>query len=189
MARTPFDFRHIYRFDDATRTYAIDVLLDNYRELYNEWDFSPLQNRDLDEDLLDYLLSCSSEIPVKHPLSICLNLPGSIQDQLKESRCAKGFHNYFTYLLRKETLNTRKILRQMAAYFAVGTILIIVAYTLRNLSIPTAWMQILYEGITIGGWVAFWEFFSIFFFSLNQHRSLKRRYERLLKAQIVFRYR
>lgn len=189
MARTPFDFRRLYRYDQETTTYAIDVLLDTYRELYNEWDFSPLQNRDLDEDLLDYLLSCSSEIPAKHPLSICLNLPEGIRDPIKESRCTKGFHNFFNYLLRKEALRTGKILRQMASFFAVGSLLIIIAYVLRSLSIPNAWMQILYEGITIGGWVAFWEFFSIFFFSLNQHSSLKKRYERLLKAKIVFGYR
>ena len=58
MRETKFDPLKIYRFDEAKGSFCIDIDLDFYRELYSEWDFSLQRNRDMDKDLLEYLVDC-----------------------------------------------------------------------------------------------------------------------------------
>jgi multiple sugar transport system permease protein len=52
----------------------LDIQLENYRDAYSTWDYSPFINRDLDDNLMEYLLSCSYEIPRKKAIIIRFHL-------------------------------------------------------------------------------------------------------------------
>ena len=52
---------NIYNINPKTSAYMIEVSLDDYAELFNGWDASPLRRRDLEPEFLDFLEQCGSE--------------------------------------------------------------------------------------------------------------------------------
>lgn len=189
MRREKFDPKKVYRYASETGTFFIDIDLDFYRELYSEWDFSPQYNRDLDEDLLEYLSACCEEIPRRYRLAISMCLPESVRNPLKEERATRGIHNFFTYLIRRETNRSKSYYIKVLKFLLVGVILLIFAGLLENFLAEIPHTDLLVEGLIIGAWVSIWEVFSILFFKLSDHRKAIANYRRLLGAGIEYRYR
>ncbi len=189
MREPKFDPKKIYRYDQQTGTFFIDIDLDYYRELYSEWDFSPQRNRDLDEDLLEYLSDCCEEIPRRSPISIVMSLPQSVYEPLKEQRATKGFHNFFTYLIRRKNIRNRSYYKKIAIFLLVGVLLLVLASLLEKYLAAVPHSELLAEGLIIGAWVSIWEVFSILFFKLSDYRKDIATFRRLLAAGIDYRYR
>ncbi len=189
MREPKFDPRTIYRYDKELGVIYIDIDLDFYRELYSEWDFSPQRNRDLDEDLLEYLVSCCDEIPARYPLAIAINLPAAVYDATREERATQGFHNFFTYRIRREKIRYRRNYVKIFKYLLIGALLLIAASLLEQFPLGLPHSELLAEGLVIGAWVSIWEVFSVIFFKLSEHREKIDVFRRLLAAAIVYRYR
>ena len=189
MHEPKFDPRKIYRFDEEHGAFCIDIDLDFYRELYSEWDFSPQRNRDLDEDLFNYLVNCCDEIPARYPLVITINLPVTVYDATREERATQGFHNFFTYRIRRENIHYRRYYSKILKYLLIGAMLLISASMLENFCAGLAHSELLAEGLVIGAWVSIWEVFSVLFFNLSDHRKKIRVVRRLLEAKINYLYR
>lgn len=189
MREPAFDPQKVYRYDSGKDLFFIDIDLDFYREIYNAWDFSPQINRDLDEDLLEYLENCCAEIPPRHAICISLNLPEAVYAPEREARSREGFTNFFTYLVRRERSRSKNFYQKIAFFIALGSLLLVLASVMQHQLNSFLHTDILSEGIVVGGWVCFWEVFSILFFELAEHRKKIRTFRRLLNAEIIFRYR
>lgn len=63
-----------YNTNPDTSAYMIEISLDEYSELFNGWDASPLRRRDLEPELLDYIEQCGAEIPLNYNLGLYLYL-------------------------------------------------------------------------------------------------------------------
>ena len=177
-----------YRYSRQANTMYIDIHIDFYREIYNVWDFSPLVNRDLDDDLFEYLENCAGEIPKKYQLAIVFYLPAGKQDPEKESKSIRGFRNYFQYQLHKLRLARKNIFRQISLYGFFGLILIFLATGLRQAAPALPFIDVIIEGLFIGGWVLFWELFSGIFFKQADIRHRKNILTRLMQAEIAYQY-
>lgn len=189
MREKKFDPKQVYRFDPKNGTFYIDLDLDYYRELYSAWDFSPQHNRDLDEDLFEYLTDCCEEIPRRSPLVISMSLPQNVYDAVKEERARQGVQNFFTYQIRRETLCSKNDYFKIFKFLCLGVILLLFATLMKNFLGQIDHSEILSEGLVIGAWVSIWEVFSILFFKLSDHRKVISIYRRLLAAKIEYRYR
>ena len=184
-----FDPTTVYRYDSLSGTIFIDLQLDFYRELYNEWDFSPLINRDLDEDLLKYLETCCEEIPAHYRLVICFSIPKAVYDIEKERRASEGIRNFFRYLLRYHRRRHTRMNGRMLFVLFLGVSMISITSLVNYIGGDEFIRGLAYEGLMVGGWVAFWEFFSMLFFRFSEHREKIRVYQRLLEAEIEYTYR
>jgi len=181
--------RNVYSYDNKKQQIFIDINLDRYTDLYNEWDFSPAKKRDLDEDLYQYLIECSQEIPLKWALTIRLHLPESLYDPTKEATAQKGIWNYFHYRLHRTSFTRQKALKQLIRYGLFGVIFLFTGVFLIPQIFPQGIVeQLSREGLIIGGWVLFWECFSIVFFEDKLHREHKRHLKRLIKSKLEFIY-
>ena len=189
MSEAKFALRKIYHFDEIKGVFHIDIDLDYYRELYSEWDFSPQRNRDLDEDLFEYLVDCCDEIPTHHPVAIAINLPAAVYDSTREKRATQGFHNFFTYRIRREKNRYRGYFLKIIKYLCIGSFLLIAASMLENFFTGLSHTELIVEGLVIGAWVSIWEVFSVIFFKLADHRKKIKVIRRLLAADTVYRYR
>ncbi len=189
MQEPKFDPRKIYRFDEAKGSFCIDIDLDFYRELYSEWDFSPQRNRDLDNDLLEYLMDCCDEIPRRDRVTIAINLPAAVYDSKREARASQGFYNFFTYRIRRESNRYRRYFTKIIKYLIIGTMLLVAASMLENFFSDLPHSDLLVEGLIIGAWVSIWEVFSVIFFKLSEHRKKIAVLRRLFAAETVYRYR
>lgn len=186
-----FDPKKIYRYNKKKDTYFLDIALDYYKDIYDEWDFSPVRNRDLDKELIEYLEGCSHEIPLKSKIEINFHLPERLLDEDKERESIQGFRHYFKYSFTKLIYERRRYLWSTVMYAAFGMSLLVGGFLIRGRIEATKELRILSlipEGLYIGAWVLIWEVFSMLLF---EYRNLRRRifeHKRLVAAKIVYVY-
>lgn len=171
---------------NGTNTTDININVDYYREIYNEWDFSPLNNSDLDDDLFEYLEESASEIPRKHKIRIVFHIPASIKDTEKEKKSIEGLRNYFNYYIKKFNYKLKLEKRNSVAYGIFGLFLLFIAYFLEHLAPEIILTDLLTEGFFIGGWVLFWELFSTLFFKQGKINERISNFRQLFNADIVY---
>jgi hypothetical protein len=182
-----FDPKTVYRFDEATGTYNIDMRIGSYGDLYNELDFSPVYKRDLDKDLVEFLETCVHEIPIHDPVAVNFFIDGSLRDPDSEEKARIVVRNYFSYCLRWEYTQRRELFKGIALYGPLGGALLLLGFfTRRVFTKESVGSSILEEGFFIGAWVLLWELFSTLFFDFRRYSRKIRRYEKLLKAPVRF---
>ncbi|HBH13594.1 MAG TPA: hypothetical protein DDX29_10860 [Clostridiales bacterium] len=183
------DPKSLYRYSDEKLCFFIDVQLDGYREIYNEWDFSPLYNRDIDEDLAKYLNNCYMEIPFKAKTIISISVPKEVEDKAREEKSIESFKNYFMYLIRLKNKDKQTLKKKMIYYLILGIGLLSLANFVETIQIMGNYIKILSQGLFIGGWVLFWELFSNIFFELNDIRKNLKIYYKMYYSDIEYSYR
>ncbi len=181
------EIEKLYRHDDK-KTYHIDIALDYYRDIYSDWDFAPFKNRDLDDDLIDFMMDCSYEIPMKYKLQVDFFLPREMEDALREKRSIQGFRNYFKYALRKKRRSRHSLLARTLMYFFAGAAFLAGAYLLQGVLDNTFLTEMVREGMFIGAWVFIWEICTILFFQLADINKWVRHLKRLADVQIKYHY-
>ena len=184
--------KDLYRYSKELNTCYIDVEIDFYRELYNEWDFSPITNRDLDEELFEFLESSAEDISSKHKICIVFNIPENLKDLEKEEKSKQGFINYFNYEIRKQNNKIRKAANQAITCGVYG-MLFLFCGTLATKFLENhksySNFSFLAEGLVIGGWVFGWTLIEIVFFKSEELFGERKIMERLRDAKIEFNYR
>ena len=177
-------FNEVYKIDQATNLYMIEIALGQYADIFNEWDPTPFKRRDLNPDLRLYLEECSNEIPSKYSIELCFTVPAGTRNEQIEEESRDGLKNCFIskrYFLRKEVEKTNA---RMLLFVVVGFVCLWVAKTI---STEADLQSILLEGLAISGWVFLWEAVSLFFFTNREQYYRYRTYKRLQNAPVIFR--
>lgn len=182
------ELKELYRYNKNSKEFIIDIQLDYYRDVYSEWDYSPLANRDLDEDLIDYIMSCSYEIPLKYKIKISFHLPLKLKNESRERRSIIGIQNFFQYKIRKIKFEKVSLIRSTLIYLLLGTVLLLGAYMIQSIITNNFLSHIIPEGLLIGAWVLIWEIFSILFFQINKLSRTINHYRRLVHSPIEYQY-
>ncbi len=182
------ELKKLYQFDEKSGKFILDVQLEDYRDAYSEWDFSPFVNRDLDEDLMEYLLQCSFEIPLKNRVVIKFYILNQKVNESRENRSMTGIYNFFHYQIRKLNFQRNEVLKQMLSFFILGSGLLMVGAYFGDHIEKSLITGVLIEGLFIGGWVMLWEMFSAWIFDIKHIRHKKKHFQRLLEAEIQYRY-
>lgn len=182
------ELKKIYKYDEDNKRFVLDVQLEDYRDAYSDWDFSPFINRDLDEDLTEYLLECSYEIPMKYDLLVKFNILHQDINLKREERSIEGMHNYFEYQLRRIKKKELRVLRDIIAYTLIGGILLTAGYYIEGNAKESIIYSVIDEGLFIGGWVMLWEMFSAWFFDMKKIMYRGKHFRRLNNSTIIYSY-
>ena len=167
---------------------VIDVAAGQVEELYNDYDKSaPYIRRDLDQNLVDYLIECAREIRLV-PFVVRFSLKQS-PDNDKQSRICRSVNAYFQYLVELERQKVIQIFRRSAILFSIGlAILFLSVYVNQALGGErTVVANVFAEGLTIAAWVSLWESLAIFLIEWPPYRKSIRLYRRLADAELIFR--
>lgn len=183
-----FDYKKIFRYDKKSDSYIIDISIDIYGDLYNEWDFSPFKRRDLDSNLIEYLEESSFEIPLKHELIINFFMPEDMKNLQKEHRSLIGLKNYFKYMLFKTESEIRQHNIRAFKYALIGIVLVSISIFFQNYINKNLYFEILPEGFYVGGWVFIWEMFSIIGFQNSERKQKIKEYKRLIQSKLEYIY-
>jgi hypothetical protein len=180
--------KQIYKENPETNGYIIEVSLDDYNEVFNGWDPSPIRRRDLEPDLLSFIEQCAYDIPLKHEVELHFYLPKAQYDEKKEELTKAGIVNNFKFIIhfiQKELSSNR---RKIFMYIMMSFSFLTSSYLARQ-RIDLAFLTTtIVEGLFIGGWVFLWEAFSLFFFTGQEPRARLKRYNRFLESSINFYY-
>ena len=179
-------FSQFYTFDKSTNCYMVEIALDQYTDIFNEWDPTPFKRREIDPDLRLYLEGSCEEIPRRYPIEICFLVPGKIRDELMEEESRLGLKNYFRFKIYFLKKDLRKIYIQMLNYSFIGFLFLWVGTRFSGDGQESIWLTILIEGIFIWGWVLLWEAASLFFFRNRELYDRYQIYQRLMNAPVIF---
>jgi hypothetical protein len=183
-----FDAKKLYKYNQKSDSYVIDISLDYYQDVYDEWDYSPFKNRDIDKDLVEYLEECSLEIPLRSKIIINFHLPKKMENPAQEHKSISSMRNHFRYTLLKMTHTRKRYYFSLWLYTVSGIVFLISAYLLQNAVSSFLLLNIVPDGLFIGGWVLFWEAFSIAFFKNHELNYKIKEYKRFSEAIINFVY-
>lgn len=177
----------LYSYDKRNNAYKIEISLDKYEDIYNEWDPTPFKKRDIEEEFIKYVIDSSTDIPMRYNLDLYLYLPESMYDEKKEKNAKAAMKSYFNYLLdrNKRTL-TNSIVRCLRSTF-IGIILL-AFYFFSSVEDQGGLAQVLVEGISILGWVALWDVGEELLLNLISNYNKRRNLKRISNAKVEFIY-
>ena len=188
MSAKHSQLRHLYDVNESTDAFVIQVLINQYTDIFNELDPAPLRRRDLNSSVVDYLDSCSSEIPLACDIELSFVAPKEICDADKETRVRLGLATWLGFTASKAKTAISDSLKRAMQYVVTFILLIIGSFALRSAGLQGFVCETLSEGILIGSWVFLWEAFAIIFFKLHKLVKQYRKIARIHNAQISFRY-
>lgn len=182
------ELKKVYKYEEIQKKFILDVQLEDYRDAYSNWDFSPYTNRDLDEDLIEYLLECSNEIPLKYDLILKFYMLNYEASQSREEKSIIGMYNYFKYQQRKLKNHKIRVIKDIVSFTLIGGVLLLVGTYLNEAFNHTLLTSVISEGFFIGGWVMLWEMFSAWFFDMKKVDNKLKHFERFSNTEIIYTY-
>lgn len=184
---SPQYYQEAYRYDGNEKAYIIEVSLDSYDDIYDEWDPSPFKKRDIEDEFDDFIRDSSSDIPIKFKLIIELFLPSDEKNELKEKLLLQAYDNFYRFNLRRAKKEKQALQKKAINYLVLALIFLFFGYFYEPLE-ANIFLKVFKEGIFIGGWVFLWEVFTVLFITMTTQRKAINTIERLIHAKIVFIY-
>lgn len=178
-------FTDIYKQDSSTNLYMIEIGLNHYNDIFNQWDPSPFKRREINPDLESYLLRSSDEVPFKKKIELCFMLSQGQRDEEMEQESRLGINNSFAfkiYVFKKEIkqANSRII------YFVFVGLISLGMATIYSENSTAVFPYVMFQALVISGWVFLWEAISLMFFKNREFYHRYRTYKRLQDAPIIF---
>lgn len=179
-------YQDLYRYDESDGTYIVEVSLDEYEDVYDEWDPSPFKKRDIEDEFDDFIWDSANDIPLKYNIKIVLYLPKAQQNVVKEKALREAYDNFYSFRLMRAYKTQKNIQKKILLYLMMSLTFLYIGYFYSAESGIV--MSVLKEGIFIGGWVFLWEVFTLIFITLGEERKVSKIVKRLLDSKISFIY-
>lgn len=167
---------------------VIDISSYRVEDLYNNFDKSaPYTRRDLDQDLVDYLIDCASELG-NMPFALRFTIEKQPDDR-RQSRVRQSINSYFHYLADHEHENINRLFRKSGILFLIGLIILSISVLFNKIVglERSVIANIFAEGLTIAAWVSLWEALAVFVVEWFPLRKNIRVYKLIANADITFR--
>ncbi|TCT15385.1 hypothetical protein EDC18_10390 [Natranaerovirga pectinivora] len=183
MAKTYF--QKAYKFDDKKEAFVIEVSLDDYNDVYDDWDPSPFKKRDIEDEFNEFIVNSSEDIPFKYSIMLNLYIPEGKKNTDKETALVAAYKNFYSYALSRLNKSKSNLNRKNFLYLVLSVFFLTGGFFFREVNL---FFKILQEGIFIGGWVFLWEFFTNVFISKRELQKEYKLYKRLYHSDIRFIY-
>lgn len=164
-----------YRIDRGER--CIDLRAASLDQLFDFRDPSPFRERDLDPDVVDYVVESAEDIGHHGPFRIVFWLAAPCDAEL----VADAFRAHFRYELDRLERRKHRQRRTGVLYLVVALALLLVFQTLARLVAEApggAFGHAVAEGLVIFGWVALWRPVDVLFYEwlpMRRHVAVLRR--------------
>jgi hypothetical protein len=145
----------------------IQLNLRDITQLFNTIDPSPFQERDLDRNAEDFIVSWAHEFPINEPINLIVHLKASPKGGNAKHLIEEAIHHYFAYRSRLNQMEFRRLMKQGRLSLIVGIgflglCLIVTQVLMSNeRGIIPYFVQ---QGLTIAGWVAMWRPMEIYLY-------------------------
>ena len=170
----------------------IEIRLSNILQLFNSFDPSPFQEKDLDREAEAYIVESAREFPRAAPLKLVLYVPSKEMAAAEDAKVEQAVQHYFGYRLWLERAVLRHLLITGRVSLAIGLVFLFTCITLREfitMSETSTFREIIAEGLLISGWVAMWKPLEVFLYEWWPIRRNCRLYEKLSRLPVELRLR
>lgn len=159
----------------------IELELQEMSQLFNSMDPSPLENKDLNDDVEEFIVSSSEEYRPDQALTLRIYLEEwPAKDPTAVVR--NSIHNYFACRATLNRLAFRRLMRRGRASLLIGLLFLAACLFTTKLvlgDLGGTWAGILRESLTIAGWVAMWRPMEIYLYDWWPLRRKSRLYQKL----------
>lgn len=173
-----------YRFE--ADLHSIDVRVENVEQLFDNRDPAPYRARDLDTDLVDYLVDAAEDLYRHGPFRIVLWIAGAP----KTDGIDAAFKAQFDYELARIQREGRRRRGIGAVAFVLAAMLLAILLTAAHF-IATTWPgnfgEAVREGLVICSWVVLWRPVDIIVYDWIPPRRRRKLFERLRDAPLEIR--
>lgn len=114
-------------------------------------------------------------------------MPISRKDTKKEAALISAYKNYYEYALERLHISKLNLQKKTLYDLLLSIILLTIGYFFFGES-KNVFIQVIHEGIFIGGWVFLWEFFTNIFMTNHKINEEYKLYKRLFESDIKFIY-
>jgi hypothetical protein len=176
------------RYRRENNILCIDVRFHEFKQLYDGRDPSPFYERDLDEDLVRYLVMSCEEIAHDEPIKIVMNEVQPISILQQKEDFVQALHSYFEHEVRSTDNELKYLFRQGRTSLAFGLsfLILCVFFAIKFFGDVAVMSRIIHEGLIIIGWVALWKPINIFLYEWWPFLRKKRVYKLLSTIKIEF---
>lgn len=167
--------------------HRIELRLRELAQLFNSLDPAPFFEKDLDPDAEQFIESWALEFPPDSRLQVVVHLerlPGEVD---AEALVSTAIRNYFAYKAELKRRELKLLFREGRISLTVGLSFLSVCLLVANLAPAFATgpaLEIVREGLTIGGWVAMWQPLQTFLYDWLPLVRRRRIYHGLAVAQV-----
>lgn len=174
-------------YPKENKYYVVEIKVEDLDQLFDKRDPKPYRIKDLDDDVIEYILSNSREIGLKKLGKIRIVVENDFDENFK-SRALLGIQDYFTYRQYITGLNIKSILKTGIKSFIVGisflatTVLIVSSFpkvTQNNFE-----LSFLKEFMILIGWVSMWRPINIFLYEWWPLLELKNIFKKLSTIEL-----
>ena len=163
-----------------SKTRYIELNLRDVNQLFNTMDPSPFNERDLDHDAEEFIVSWARELPLADPVVLVVHLATVPHDRDAQKIIQDAIQHYFGYRLQLSRLDFRHLMQDGRKSLLIGVAFLAVCLTISKLIGvgEGAFSSVGRESLTIGGWVAMWRPLEIYLYDwwplLRRQRILKK---------------
>ena len=165
---------------------VIELELRDMSQLFNSMDPSPLENKDLNDDVEEFIVSSSEEYRPDQSLTLRIYLEEwPAEDPTDVVRTS--IHNYFAYRANLSHLAFRRLMRRGRTSLLIGLLFLAACLITSKLllgDLEGTWARIVRESLTIAGWVAMWRPMEIYLYDWWPLRRKSRLYQKLSKIPV-----
>jgi hypothetical protein len=145
----------------------IQLNLREINQLFNTIDPSPCQERDLDRNAEDFIVSWAHEFPLNEPLDLIVHLKKLPENHNAKHLLEQSIRHYFNYRSRLNDMEFRRLMKQGRQSLAVGISFLALCLFVARLVMSNDHGIVPYfiqQGLTIAGWVAMWRPMEIYLY-------------------------
>ena len=171
---------------DPRRSHSIELELHDVSQLFNSMDPSPFNDKDLDHDAEEFIVSWAHEYPPKQPLTLRIYLeqwpPEDPTELIREA-----VHNYFAYRTKLIDLEFTRLMKQGRTSLLIGLPFLGNCLPVSKFLLggeASTWATVLQESLTIAGWVAMWRPMQIYLYDWWPLRQRGRIYAKLSQMPV-----
>ncbi len=183
------DVYGFYSKDERGR-YVIDMKITDLDELFNGYDPAPIHKRDLSRHAVNHILDELIIFPSDAKVVLLISMPKTYSKYQQEIRTA--INAFFRFKYHSSDLHLRRRFKKGLSIFFAGSMMFVISVALstymRSLPNISWWMNILAEGLAVGGWVSLWQPIQTLLYDwypLYKERGI---YKKILNMEISFRY-
>ncbi len=170
----------------APKPHRIELRLRNSMALFNSMDPSPFQEKDLDADAEEFIVSWAREHPMNAPLVLRVHLeePPS-EDPIP--LLGDAVRNYFSYRSKLLDREFRQLMRQARTSLLIGLSFLAACLVVSRYLLPeegSTLINFLRESLVIAGWVAMWRPLELYLYDWWPLHRKGRLYQRLSRMKV-----
>lgn len=178
----------IYERNPDNGNYIIEISLENYADIFNDWDHAPFRRRDIDPGLLSFLEDSIDDIPMKNNVDIDFYLSDQLRDGEKEQQIQAWFRMFYRFNIELEKKKIRTIVKKSILCLLASIAFLITSYFGKIAAGESLPVYVVSEILVVGGWVFLWEAISLMTFERAGVRRQIKDDRRFAEADIRFRY-